>query len=463
VASVPGGWDFQPTLDYTPGDIIHLAYRSPDNQIRYKTWANPVSPNDIRAHVPPSWVGPWQVSSGTTSPNSHPSICADGDLILCAWRAPFNAQQPKGEVWRVQRSVNVWPPAWGNLRNVSNSPDSESDYPQCATRTTTTWHENLFGVPGDPWVVLADFNGLRYQVSSSTSEFDCVYPHGTVRNPVPPEPFIIRLHSLWTDYPTFDPEAFYQRIHYKLTKYIPTFCQAPEYPSYLTAHLGQPEQSPYCLSRDGYKDYGKVRVDYSRSRLGYELPYLNPSLSYLAEFVLHNGESLAITESFRTDGMTWGRITLKSGQTDTFRALIPKAAYKSTKAEVEVVCEAGPFACLANDANVYVIDGTPGVEPNGDMASDAYPVGVQAQATPNPFHGSCMLSVRTEGTAPVTASIFNAAGRRVLDLDVPSRIQGRFELAWDGCDGSAKQAPPGIYYLRTSSSSNSSCIKLVKE
>jgi len=204
-------------------------------------------------------------------------------------------------------------------------------------------------------------------------------------------------------------------------------------------------------------------VDYARSRLDYELPYLNPSLSYLAEFVLHNGESLAITEAFRTDGKTWGRITLKPGQTDTFRALIPEAAYKNTKAEVEVLCEAGPFACLANDAKVYLTDGAPEVGPAGDMASDVYPVGIRAQATPNPFHGSCTFSVGIEGAAPVAASIFNAAGCRVRDLEIPNQAQPGCGLTWDGCDRAARPAPPGIYYFRLVSGSNSSCIKLVKE
>ena len=243
----------------------------------------------------------------------------------------------------------------------------------------------------------------------------------------------------------------------------PAFCRAPEYPSYLTANLGQPERSPYCLSRDGYKDYGKVHVDYSRTKLEYELPYLNPSLSYLAEFVLHNGESLAITESFRTDGKTWGKITLKPGQTDTFRALIPEAAYKNTKAEVEVVCEAGPFACLANDARVYVAEGPPTGGTGGEMTSDRYSSGIQAQVSPNPFHGSCMLSLGLRGTAPVTAAVFNAAGRRLRDLEIPNPAQGGCDLTWDGCDRDASPAPPGIYYLHLVSGSNSSCIKLVKE
>lgn len=454
LASAPFPFEFQPTIDYTPGDFVHVAYRDPEGHLLYKTWLSPVTKDEFRqGEAQPVWSEACRVSEPRYEPASSPSIDADGNRVFCAWRGPNEDGQNIGEIYRKFRDLTLPPWQWLGHFNASQSPDQESDHPQCHTFTTITWHEHV--AEPDNWEVFAAFCGEIRNLSNDNDAND-QYPHGAVRNPVPPEPFVIYLHTAWTKTGP-GPRC----IQYALRDYTPADFASPEYPSYLAGTLGQPEQSPFCRERDGFKRYAGGCVDYGFPRLVYELPYLNPGRDYLAELVLLNGEATAITQSFVVDGRRLLRVTLQPGESDTVRVFVPRTAYRNTRAVLEVVREAGPFACLADCFRVYEMSRR-GQE-DGPNASPTGGPGSVVRVLPNPFRNSCVVHFGPHGSAQRQAAVYDANGRLVRHLTVLSGSGGIGAAPWDGTDRTGRQVPAGVYYCKAATAAGSSCIRVVKQ
>lgn len=449
---VPDLWDFAPTIDYTPGGRVHVAWQDRGGEIWYNTWQTPRSRWEIRNGVQPQWHDiPFRVSEGA-EPASEPSIDADGDVVLCAFRGRNEQGQDIGEVWRARRNLNVNPPVWEPPVNISNSPDRESRHPQCQTRTTTTWQEEF---PDADTEVLAAFHGTIQNVSQNPDrEVLCRFPHGAVRNPVPPEPFAFTLHALWSK---FGPENE-RTVHYERFRYIPTFAGGQEYPCYLSSELGTGRQSPYCLSRDGFREYRDARIDYADTELEYELPYLSPVRHYLVELVFYNGEKETISQELCIGGRAVLRPVLKPGACETLRLRLPQAAYRTTRAELALKRVSGRFACLANSIKVYEVDPPEGDGPMGRETGQREPA---AKVWPNPFRSSCAFSFPVSGD--VSVAVYDANGRLVRELPSRRDRSNSSSAVWNGRDAAGAPVSSGIYYCILTSGSNRTRIKVVKQ
>ncbi len=452
--------DYKATIDYTPSDVVHIAYQE-DGQIWYRTWSASITPQQIRNNVPIPWYEePVLVSGGLQGYNRNASIDADGEKVYCSWRGPNEEGQDIGEALRRWRYVWQLPPVWcptAAAENLSSSPERESDYPQCGTGTTTTWQEEC-SEPVDHTEVYAAFPGSGPVRISSDPGFNNLWPQNAVVNPVLPEPWSIYCHTLWSQKDLSDPYNGF--IHYKRYRYIPRFAGGFEYPTYLSAELGRTEPSPYCVERTGYKAYGEMRVDFGLSRLVYVLPYLDPSHGYLAECILYNGEDVSITQRIEIGGVLVAKVTLKPASCDTLRVTIPRVAYKSTRAKVAVVRESGPFACLANTAKVY--EKTDGRNGDGELAGSVGQLQRSVVATPNPFFGRCVFRLKTGLAAGMTACIRDASGRLVRNLVLHREATGSSIALWDGADESGRRMPAGVYYCRVTSSGHASSVKVVR-
>ncbi|MBN2464372.1 hypothetical protein JXD38_01940 [candidate division WOR-3 bacterium] len=451
-----GNADFKATIDYTPSDVMHIAYQR-DGHIWY-IYSSPITPGQIRNNVPITWnYEVLPISRGLSAYNWNASIDADGEYVHCSWRGPNAQDQNIGDVRRRSRYLldGTWYPT-AAPENISQSPAAESDYPQCGTGTTTTWQEQC----SEPTrtEVYAAFPGSGPVMISSAPEFNNMWPQNAVMNPVLPEPWSIYLHALWSQEDLSYPYTDF--IHYKRYRYIPSFLGNLEYPTYLKAVLGESLQSPYCVERSGYKAYGEMRVDYGLSRLRYVLPYLDPSRGYLAECILYNGERTTITQRIEIGGVLVARVKLGPSSCDTVHVTIPRAAYKDTRARVEVVREAGPFACLANTVKVY--EKTEGRNGDGALAGSVGPLHESFVAAPNPFSGRCLIRFEAGLDPGATACIHDASGRFVRRLALQREARGGGVASWDGADEDGRQTPAGVYYCRIAGQGYSASAKVVK-
>ncbi len=449
-------FDFEASLDYSPGDKVHVVYRDPDGAVQYFTWHSPLTPDQIRGGAEPNWQGPYRVSEGgsTQEPGSQPFIDVDGEAAFCVWRGRNQQGADIGEIYRAELNLNQWPPDWIEQQPVSSSPDFESNHPQCYTRTTVVWQEEV-----DNSTYRTEIWGKAGAITeciSNAPELNNWWPQASVRNPVPPDPWVVRCHTLWSQEPLGGGQRF---IHYKRHSFIPTDGAGYEYPTYLKPLLGQPKASPYCLERDGHIEYRDKRVDYGRGKLAYNLPYLNPSRDYLAQFTLYNGESLPITQAMKFEGTTVATMTLRPGVCETLFAYIPRSAYKTTRARLEVTRLKGPFACLAQDVRVYE---TYRAGTDDGARARATPLArVQLSAQPNPFEARCVLSLGN--TSPGGAvTVFDASGRLVRRLRTESRPGSGTVAVWDGVDSQGKVVPAGVYTCMVDTRLTLSPVKVVR-
>ncbi|MBN2537784.1 hypothetical protein JXB37_05860 [candidate division WOR-3 bacterium] len=448
LATAPYGHDFQPSIDHTPGDLVHVAYRDDDGRIWYRTWVTFCTPDWLRQGTSPVWDAPRQVSGSMFEPASQPSIDADGEKVYCVWRGPNENSIDIGEVYRRARYLYEWPPRWREHLNISQSPGIESGSPQCHTGTTVIWQEQLGGPGGDFEVMVRWTPGTTFQLSGDPG-FNCRWPHVAVVNPVPPNIIKFRTYALWTEVDHEYPENW--RAHYRYYTFVPHFGGGDEYPSYLSAALGEQNASPYCLARDGYRVYPEASVDYARGSLQYSLPYLDPLRDYLAEFVVYNGEEEAVTEKFLIGGLNVGSLEVPVGSWDTLYLPIPKAARRTGKALVDVERASGLVTCLAG-LRVFEYQSCNG---DGQAGSTGSILGL-LRAVPNPYHERCLLQLRGAGPASLV-EVFDVNGRLVRTLPTAGGT-----ASWDGRNEQGADLAPGVYCCRITGSPEGQCVKIVK-
>ncbi len=455
LATCNSDFDFQASIDYTPGDKVHVVYRDPDGAVQYFTWASALTPAQIRAHVPPIWSGPYRVSqlNTTQEPGSHPFVDADGENVFCVWRGVNENHQNIGEIYKAQHNL-LWPPQQWLGWQVTFSTGLESDYPQCYTSTTVTWQEEM---PAGNTEIFGQVPGMTECISNAPGYMNW-WPQASVKNPVPPyDPWVIHCHTLWSQEKITNGA---QSIHYKLYDFIPHDDAGLEYPTYLRPTLGQPKASSYCLGRDGYVDYGNSQVDFGKSGLAYDLPYLDPARDYLAQFTLFNGESLPITQSIKLGGFAVAEKTLRPGICETLFAYIPRAAYKGTHARLEVTRLSGPFACLAKDVRIYETYRVQ--ERDGALAQTGPAAPGRPCAQPNPFNSRTMITL--DGASPGSLlRVYDASGRLVRSLRAEGRPGLGCAAVWDGAGSDGRALPAGVYTCSYATGSTASSVKVIRQ
>ncbi len=172
--------NYQVSISYTPGDKIHLVFRDSDGNQRYYTWLDQLTPDQIRSGAQPTWVGPILITENA----KHPSVDAYGEYVYCTYSAPWDGQNGLNDVFKSWHRIGD-PPDWWWGRNVSNSPDRESDYSQPATSSTVAWQEHDGGADTRA-DILVDYGCGQMNMSIAPGSYTDKWPQLDVRNPVPP-------------------------------------------------------------------------------------------------------------------------------------------------------------------------------------------------------------------------------------------------------------------------------------
>jgi len=90
------------------------------------------------------------------------------------------------------------------------------------------------------------------------------------------------------------------------------------------------------------------------------------------------------------------------------------------------------------------------------------PVGSPLRAFPNPFSASVTLELAPPpeiGDRPLTLRIFDIRGRLVRESTLPA---GRTTMQWDGRGLRGRPLAPGIFFVRASSGSWRTTVRVVR-
>jgi len=70
------------------------------------------------------------------------------------------------------------------------------------------------------------------------------------------------------------------------------------------------------------------------------------------------------------------------------------------------------------------------------------------QNFPNPFNPSTTISYYLPEDSPVTLSVYDVSGRRVVELLGKAEKRGRHSVTWNGRDETGELVASGIYFCK---------------
>jgi hypothetical protein len=404
----------------------------------------------------PDWTAPYQISSPMgqyiTEPASNPSMEAYGDSVFCVWRGPNNDSVYPHDIWR--RSRYLWNPAswWEDPRNQSQSESCESDFPVMTTSFATVWQEQVSPDSTEIWGRFLIGEPQRFFQESLPSR----YPHV---DGYWPDPNIMqfRCNTVWTQQTDSNPPQY--ALGSGWHDWVPRFGKGLgpdpredyEPASYYAAELGQPRQSPYCLSRGGYAQFGSWNTDTSATGLTYQLPYLDPRRVYKLRAVLYHEGDSTWSADLRCDSGPWHRVKVAPNVPDTFWLQVPKVLYKNdARIVVEVARMTGGYVSLAR-LKLFQIEELPG----DDRGVQSWGTGMTyvtrlRGCAPNPFARGTSVNYELAQYGTVELTVHDVSGRLVRRLESGPRQSGFQTARWDGNDGRGRVVPAGVYFVRFS-------------
>jgi len=417
------------------------------------------------------WSPPYRISQfdslAITEPASHPSVEAYGDSVFCVWRGPNDLGGFPGDIWR--RSRYLWNPVtwWENPSNQSQSPDSESDFPVMTTNFVTVWHEQVAPGNSDIWGRwLPDTASHPFFETSLLSRYPQVESWcGWSGPPQTPKTPLFRCWTVWTEQESFDVPECTLGFGWQDWNGLPTLgkglgpCLHKDYELglYYAAALGQPEQSPYCLSRGGFAQFESWNADTSATGLTYRLPYLDPRRTYRLRAVLYHEGDGTWKADWRCDSGPWSHVKVAPRVPDTIWVKVPKPAYTNdARIVVELARATGDYVSLA-ELKLFQIEEEAG-EGGGVQSLDYGRVFVThlRGCTPNPFSRRTSVNYELAQHGPVELTVHDVSGRLVRRLESGPRHRGFHAARWDGTDGRGRNVPAGVYFVRFSAGGKTS-------
>ena len=84
-----------------------------------------------------------------------------------------------------------------------------------------------------------------------------------------------------------------------------------------------------------------------------------------------------------------------------------------------------------------------------------------AQNYPNPFNANTTISFSLEKTGDVELTVYDLAGRKVIDLVNGVQSAGNHEIIWDGNDANGGNAATGVYFYKLTMAGGSIAKRMV--
>jgi hypothetical protein len=375
---------------------------------------------------------------------------AYGDSVFCVWHGPNDNGNFPGDVWRRSHNVNRFVWQWEDAANQSQTPDWESDFPVMTTSFATVWHENvqLEGQP-DIWGRFLGSGPQPWYESPLPSR----YPHAD--GYWVPGIAQFKCNFAWTE--MLDQWLPLYEVKFGVHDYVPSLGKGLgpgphngyEPSLYYAATLGQPEQSPYCLSRDGYVKFEDWDVDTSAATLRYQLPYLDPRQVYkLCAVVYHEGKK-SWSAAMRCDSGAWSLVKSQPGIPDTVWLKVPRRLYEhDARIVIELARVTGDYVSLAELKLFQVEDRSREDEGAQSAGTTSAFVTRLRSCTPNPFAKSTSINYELARSGLVALTVHDVTGRLVRRLETGARPAGRHVARWDGTDGRGNTVPAGVYFVR---------------
>jgi FG-GAP repeat len=111
---------------------------------------------------------------------------------------------------------------------------------------------------------------------------------------------------------------------------------------------------------------------------------------------------------------------------------------------------------ITDAGSVYLILGA-----TATHITNPVPMSWVGNGVPNPFSSSVGVDYGLESSADVRMTIYDVAGRRILESFFPKQGIGSHRLVWGGIDGHGQLVPSGVYFCRLTAGGVTQTRKLV--
>jgi hypothetical protein len=423
-----------PSIAITPGDYVHIVWEQ-KGDIYYRTSLQPLDPGQEIV-----WSDIFNVSGSPMVYSEHPVVEAYGENIIVAWK-----EGNPGEIYRRIRNINSDIADWLEIENISQSSTQESDYPVLSTQDVVAWQEQIDSLNYEIYAwIQGDIINISETENSSKYPHIAVEPQDFTGDTITPA---IVINAIWTE--TVIPDSLYE-VRFRRYEHTQGADGISGMIEYISVSVGDSLASPYCKKRDGFIQYGEYALDYSRSSLIYNLPYLKPQSSYLIRALVYQGERDRWREKMYIDDTLMADVYIDPKIPRMVNIVLPKASF-GTDLEInkEIRRILGRIAIVA-DLKVYEVnlpDTTGGKEGALANREDLMRYALY-QNRPNPFKDLTKISFALPRECDVSLFIYDIMGRRVRTL-IDGKLQpGNYNYTWYGKDNRNRRLTQGVYFYR---------------
>jgi subtilisin family serine protease len=451
-----------PSISITPADLLHIVWQRDieDGKIFYKTTLEKVHPDDIRQGIPPNWSEIIQISMEypwPTEPASNPSTEAYGEYVYAAWRGPYDENNPTGEIWRRARWLPYEDPTrWEDPRNMSETQNTESNYPVMSTNFVTVWQEQVDSTNWDIW---GKFAPEPLSQPFFETEKPSKFPH--ITNYINPKTGEFNCYTIWTE-EINDPVY---EVKFGNRSYIPRKSDSGYDFSYYNVNIGESIPSYYCVERTGYQQYNHYKIDFGDQKLKYKLPYLHPSYYYDLRAIIYQQGQDNWSQEFDIDSALSTTVTFEPNRPETIWIRLPQQSYKNdAKVKHEIKKILGNRAVIA-DLRLYQIEVFDDSTGGGSGPQSACNALIQRpilyQSYPNPAKMQTVIRYSLPVSGKVSLSIYDISGRTVRHLVNEDKESGIYSVNWDGKDYKGRSLSQGVYFYHLKTDGFSDIKRLV--
>jgi subtilisin family serine protease len=423
-----------PSIAITPGDYVHIVWEQ-KGEIYYRTSLQPLNPEEEIV-----WSDIFNVSGSPMVFSEHPVVEAYGENIIVAWK-----EGNPGEIYRRIRNINSDIADWSEIENISQSSTQESDYPVLSTQDVVAWQEQIDSINYEIYAwIQGDIVNLSETENSSKYPHIAVEPQDFTGDTITPA---IVINTIWTE--TVIPDSLYE-VRFRRYEHTQGADGISGMIEYISVSVGDSLASSYCKKRDGFIQYGEYALDYSRSSLIYNLPYLKPQSSYLIRALVYQGERDRWREKMYIDDSLTADVYIDPKIPRMVNIVLPKASF-GTDLEInkEIRRILGRIAIVA-DLKVYevTLPDTMG-DKEGALANKVDLIRYALyQNRPNPFKDITKISFALPRECNVSLFIYDITGRRVRTLINGKMQPGNYNYTWDGKDNRNRRLTQGVYFYR---------------
>jgi hypothetical protein len=423
-----------PSIAITPGDYVHIVWEQ-KGDIYYRTSLQPLDPEEEIV-----WSDIFNVSVSPMVYSEHPVVEAYGENIIVAWK-----EGNPGEIYRRIRNINSDIADWLEIENISQSSTQESDYPVLSTQDVVAWQEQIDSLNYEIYAwIQGDIVNISETENSSKYPHIAVEPQDFTGDTITPA---IVINTIWTE--TVIPDSLYE-VRFKRYEHTQGADGISGMIEYISVSVGDSLASPYCKKRDGFIQYGEYSLDYSRSSLVYNLPYLKPQSSYLVRALVYQGERDRWRERMYIDDSLTADVYIDPKIPRMVNIVLPKASF-GTDLEInkEIRKILGRIAIVA-DLKVYEVNLPDTIgDKEGALANreDLMRYALY-QNRPNPFKDFTKISFALPRECNVSLFIYDITGRRVRTLINGKLELGDYNYTWDGKDNRNRRLTQGVYFYR---------------